>query len=351
MKTKSIYFLKVIFIPVITFLVGFICSSFSEEPKTDIKFVIPKGWPKPVYDFTKNPVTQDGFNLGKKLFFDPLLSKDTTTSCSSCHLQFTAYTHVDHAVSHGIKGLKGTRNTLSLVNLAWNKNFMWDGGVNNLEVQPLAPITSPVEMDNTLETIVSRLSKSPSYQKKFKLAFGDTASVTGQRVLKALAQFMVSIQSYNSKYDKVMRHGTGVVFTESENHGLKLFRKHCESCHKEPLFTNGEFENNGLEPDTKYKDGGRIKITTHKTDSLKFRVPSLRNIEVSVPYMHDGRFSNLEMVLFHYTAGIYKTPFLSSKLSKAIVMNEQDKKDLLAFLKTLTDQEFLYDKRFRYSVN
>jgi cytochrome c peroxidase len=326
-------------------------ASFSEEPKSEISFVVPKGWPKPTYDFTKNPITQEGFQLGRKLFFDPMLSKDSTISCASCHLQYTNYTHVDHALSHGIKGLKGTRNTLSIINLAWNKNFMWDGGVNNLEVQPLAPIENPVEMDNTLQNIVTRLKDSPAYQKRFKKAFGEEADVTGQYVLKALAQFMVSIQSYNSKYDKVMRKEKGVEFTEAEKNGLKLFRKHCESCHKEPLFTNGEFENNGLEPDAKLKDGGRIRITHNQTDSLKFRVPSLRNIEVSYPYMHDGRFRNIEMVLFHYTNGIVQSETLSKQLKKPIDMGEKEKRDLIAFLKTLTDTDFLHDKRFSYTAD
>src|SRR6202008_2140485 len=163
---------------------GILFSSHTLKTGEEINLVIPEGWPKPVYDFKKNPVTLEGFKLGKKLFFDPMLSRDSTVSCSSCHLQYTNYTHVDHALSHGIKGLKGTRNTLSIMNVAWSSAFMWDGGVNNIEVQPLAPITSPVEMDNTLENIVSRLKQSPSYRKKFKTVFGDSTEITGQRVLK-----------------------------------------------------------------------------------------------------------------------------------------------------------------------
>lgn len=323
--------------------------SFKEEAE-NINPALPKGWPKAVYDFSKNPVTREGFELGKQLFFDPVLSKDSSTSCASCHLQYTNYTHVDHALSHGINGLKGTRNTLSIMNLAWSKTFMWDGGVNNLEVQPLAPITNPVEMDNSLDNVVKHLQQSDYYKQQFKKAFGDSATITGQRVLKALAQFMISIQTCNSKYDKVMRKEEGIAFTEAEARGLKLFRKHCESCHKEPLFTNGGYENNGLPPDPKLKDGGRIKITQNPQDSLKFKVPSLRNIEVSYPYMHDGRYRNLEMVMFHYSNGIFQSETLSSKLRKPLDLKEQDKKDLIAFLKTLTDSEFLRDKRFSYSV-
>jgi cytochrome c peroxidase len=323
-------------------------SSFSKTDSEDVRFIIPAGWPKPVYDFSKNQLTSEGFKLGRTLFYDPRLSRDSTISCASCHLQFTNFTHVDHQLSHGIEGKKGTRNTLSIVNMAWNKNFMWDGGVNNLEVQPLGPIANPVEMDNSLENIVKTLRKSNAYREKFKKAFGDTAQITGQRVLKALAQYMVMLESYNSKYDKVMRKEKGVEFTASEKNGLKLFRKNCASCHKEPLFTDGSYENNGLEPDEFLKDGGRKKITRDAKDSLKFKVPTLRNIEVSYPYMHDGRYRNLEMVMFHYTAGIYKSDLLSKKLSKPIELSPDEKKDLINFLKTLTDRDFLNDKKFSY---
>jgi len=329
-------------------------SSFKAEKKKltterndTLKIVVPKGWPKPAYDFAKNPVTTKGFELGRKLFFDPLLSRDSTISCASCHLQFTNYTHVDHALSHGILGKKGTRNTLAIINAAWSKNFMWDGGVNNIEVQPLAPIENPVEMDSKLSDIVLKLNNSKKYREKFLQAFGSD-EITGQRVLKALAQYMVSIQSSNSKYDKVMRKEAGLSFNEREQKGLVLFRKNCASCHTEPLFTNNSFENNGLRPDSVLRDKGRANITRLKSDSLKFKVPSLRNIEVSYPYMHDGRFKNLQMVLFHYANDIHKSETLSPKLSKGLKLSEEDKNNLVAFLKTLTDEEFLHDKHFYY---
>jgi cytochrome c peroxidase len=203
-------------------------------------------------------------------------------------------------------------------------------------------------MDSKLETIVLRLNRSKNYKEKFKRAFGSD-SITGQRVLKALAQYMVSIQSYNSKYDKVMRKEPGVAFSENEAKGLQLFRKHCASCHTEPLFTNNSFENNGLRPDSLLRDGGRAKITRVKSDSLKFKVPSLRNIEVSYPYMHDGRFRNLQMVLFHYGNDIQHTSNLSPKLAKGISLSEQDKNSIIAFLKTLTDEEFLHNNNLYYT--
>jgi cytochrome c peroxidase len=347
---RSILFISIF---VITISGCVLFSSFTQKPPVDpekndtLKIVVPKGWPKPVYDFTKNPVTAKGFALGRKLFFDPLLSKDSTTSCASCHLLYTNFTHVDHALSHGILGKKGIRNTLSIINTAWSKNFMWDGGINNIEVQPLAPIENPVEMDSNLQSIITKLNRSKNYREKFKAAFGSD-EITGQFVLKALAQYMVSIQSYNSKYDKVMRKEPGVAFNEYEAKGLKLFRKHCASCHTEPLFTNNAFENNGLRPDSILRDGGRIKITKLAADSLKFKVPSLRNIEVSYPYMHDGRFRNLQMVLFHYSDDIHSSSTLSPKLSKNLNLTEQDKNYVIAFLKTLTDEEFLRDTKLYY---
>ncbi|MDF2449737.1 MAG: putative cytochrome c peroxidase precursor [Bacteroidota bacterium] len=219
----------------VTIVCCFLFSSYTsrESVTTDtndtLKLIIPNGWPLPVYDFKKNPVTVRGFELGRKLFFDPLLSKDSTISCASCHLQFTNFTHVDHALSHGIFGKKGTRNTLSIINAAWSKNFMWDGGVNNIEVQALAPIENPVEMDSKLADIVARLNRSENYRTRFKRAFG-SEEISGQFVLKALAQYMVSMQSYNSKYDKVMRKEPGVAFSEYEAKGYALFKKQCSGC-------------------------------------------------------------------------------------------------------------------------
>jgi len=326
---------------------GLLLASFmADTTPSEIKFTIPEGWPAPAYNFSKNPLTLSGFKLGRRLFFDPVLSRDSSTSCASCHLQFTGFTHADHPLSHGINGLSGNRNSLTIFNLAWSKSFMWDGGVNNLEVQPLSPITNPVEMDNSMANVVAALNRSAAYRAKFAAAFGDS-TITGQRVLKALAQFTVMLESYNSKYDKYMRNEPGDKMTPGELHGLALFRTHCAGCHTEPLFTNNGFENNGLAVDTELHDTGRMKITQNRNDSLKFKVPSLRNVAVSYPYMHDGRFHTLEAVVDHYTDGISKTRTLARQLQQPVVLSAEDKKDLVSFLKTLTDQEFLFDMRFR----
>ena len=326
-------------------LVGILVSlAFAIKRTTPIYFEIPKGWPKPHYDFSKNPLTEEGFQLGRKLFYDPILSRDSTISCSSCHLQATGFTHVDHSLSHGIDGKIGTRNSMTLMNLAWSKSFMWDGGVNHIDVQALNPITNPVEMDETLEHVVQQLQKSEKYQQLFENAFGDS-KITGQRLLKALTQFELLLVSSNSKYDKVLRKEA--VFTEQEQKGYKLFKTNCASCHNEPLFTNDKFENNGLAIDTTLNDIGRIKITNKKEDYLRFKVPTLRNIQFTFPYMHDGRFKTLTEVIKHYNS-ISNSTFLPKELSKPMNLSDNDRVDLVAFLKTLTDNEFLFNKRFSY---
>lgn len=318
--------------------------AFSKSFTTPVYFEVPKGWPQPQYDFKKNPLTEEGFQLGRHLFYDPIISRDSTISCSSCHLQQTGFTHVDHDLSHGIEGRIGTRNSLALINLAWNKSFHWDGGVNNLEVQPLNPIESPTEMDEKLENVVFKLQQSQKYRTLFAKAFGDN-KITSQRLLKALAQFTVSLKSSNAKYDKVMRKEEN--FTAQEQHGYDLFKVNCASCHPEPLFSSDKFERNGLAIDATLNDLGRMKITQQKEDDGRFKVPTLRNIQFTFPYMHDGRFKTLTEVIKHYNS-LGEAANLPKELSKPMHLSDKDRVDLVAFLQTLTDKEFLFDKRFSY---
>jgi cytochrome c peroxidase len=284
------------------------------------------------------------------LFFDPMLSKDNTISCASCHLSFTAFTHADHSLSHGIYGKIGKRNSLTLMNLAWNTSFMWDGAINNLELQAINPITSPLEMDSKLEEVIAKLNQSPKYRQQFYRVFEDS-TVTVPHLLKALAQFTVMLNSSNSKYDSVMRKEKGVRFNPSEQKGYALFQQHCAACHAEPLFTNHSFQNNGLAIDTTLNDTGRMSLTGDSADYLKFRVPTLRNIEYSAPYFHDGRVNKLKDVLAHYTNGVVNSKTLAKELQVPMVLSTQDKKDILNFLKTLTDPSFLYNERFTYSYS
>ena len=335
-----------VFFKYLLFLISILVLSmaFTLLKSTPLYLEIPKGWPKPHYDFSKNPLTEEGFQLGRHLFYDPILSRDNTISCASCHLQATGFTHVDHELSHGIDGKIGTRNSMTLMNLAWSKSFMWDGGVNHLDVQPLNPITSPIEMDETLSNVVAKLQKNEKYQALFLAAFGDT-NITGQKVLKALSQFQLLLISSNSKYDKMMR--MEAVFTNQEQNGYKLFKTNCASCHNEPLFTSEKFERNGLPLDSTLNDIGRQKITGNSKDYMLFKVPTLRNIQFTFPYMHDGRFKKLTDVIKHYNS-LGNDKNLPKKLQKPMHLSDNERVDLVAFLHTLTDTAFLFDKRFSF---
>ena len=325
--------LKYIFFIAITF-------SFAQH---DNLFIVPKNWPKPVYNFTNNALTKSKVELGKVLFYDPILSKDNTISCASCHSPFSAFTHIDHSLSHGIHDSIGRRNSPALINLAWQKTFMWDGAINNLDMQALAPITHKAEMANDIKALVEKLNTIKFYKHLFKDAFGDSL-VTGEKTLKAISQFLLTLISSNAKYDLVMKKQE--VFTSQEINGYRLFQKHCNTCHKEPLFTTNEFANNGLSIDTLLIDYGRLIFTKNPSDSLKFKIPTLRNIEFTFPYMHDGRFKELSQVMTHYTSQIQRSTTLAIELKQKIILTSNEKVDIIAFLMTLSDRNFVFDKRF-----
>ena len=292
-------------------------------------------------------MSENEFQLGRQLFYDPMLSRDQSISCASCHLQATGFTHVDHDLSHGIEGRIGKRNSMALMNLAWNTSFMWDGGVNHIEIQALAPISSENEMGSSLKEVVTKLNASEKYKTLFYNSYKDSL-VTGQKTLLALTQFVVMLNSYNSKYDKYIRNEKGGEFTMQEKNGLAIFKNNCASCHTEPLFTNNEFHNNGLTLDPYLKDFGRMLITNKSEDSLKFKVPTLRNIQFTPPYMHDGRFETLKAVITHYNSGITHSITLAEDLKNNLELTHKEEVDLLVFLRTLTDKEFLFNNRFSY---
>ncbi len=322
-------------------------SEEPEPPVYDIYFTVPQGWPQPVYSFQNNPLSEAGFRLGRKLFYETRLSRDNTISCGSCHQQFAGFAHSAHPLSHGIDGLFGTRNAPGLFNLNWMPLMMWDGGVNHIEVQPLAPITNPVEMDETISNVIAKLSADPEYLQLFKDAYGDN-TVNSQRIFRAIAQFQGMLVSSNSKYDKYIRGEAGGELTASEMNGLNLFiQKKCADCHVPPLFTDHSFRNNGLSYNTALKDSGRAHITGQPTDRNKFKVPSLRNVTVSGPYMHDGRFNSLVQCLNHYNSGIQQTENLDTLLTSGIPMTNQEMQDIFNFLGTLRDNDFLKDERFK----
>ena len=312
---------------------------------TYLKLNVPAGFPQPATDiFKENPLTEEGFQLGRKLFYDGKLSKDGNFPCASCHQQFAAFSTYDHQFSHGFDNAFSFRNAPGIFNLAWMKEMHWDGGINHIEVQPLAPITNSLEMAETIDHVLKKLNTDSGYLRMFAAAFGDTV-IDSQRMLKALAQFTGSIQSFNSKYDQVKRGAAN--FTVAEQNGYATFQAKCNACHREPLFTDNSFRNNGLPLDAHIQDKGRMRITGDPADSLKFKVPSLRNVEVTLPYMHDGRKFSLSGVIEHYRTGIITDqPTLDPLLKNRIIMTNQEKTDLAAFLRALTDNVLLKDPRF-----
>lgn len=323
-------------------LLVFISFSFLMKKKV---LEYPSTWPEPVYHLQTNKPTPNGISLGRMLFYDPVLSADSTISCASCHSSYTAFTHVDHNLSHGIQDRIGKRNSPALMNLAWQSSFMWDGAILNLDMQALAPISHPDEMGSSINEVVRKLNQDRFYKKKFQQLFG-TKEITGEQVLKVISQFMLTLISANSKFDRVKKGQEQ--FSEQESNGYRLFVNNCSSCHTEPLFTNQYFANNGLKINNELNDLGRFQITKDPNDSLKFKVPSLRNIEFSYPYMHDGRFKKLSEVLNHYSNGIQQSRTLDFNLKNGIQLSANEKVDLISFLLTLTDKEFLFNKNFSY---
>jgi cytochrome c peroxidase len=312
----------------------------------------PANFPDPIYDFTKNPLTYEGVALGKTLFNDGMLSRDGAITCAFCHTPEAAFAHTDHVLSHGINDQLGPRNGLNIQNVAWNKAFFWDGGIHDLDLLPIAPIQNPVEMGDTLTHVLAKVQASSKYSSLFYKAFGST-DVTQERFLKALSQFLLTLVSAESKYDKYVRKESGGELTGQELNGLTIFKANCASCHAGELFTDQSYRNNGLlpNPNAAKPDLGRYSITLIESDKNKFRVPSLRNIAVTLPYMHDGRFATLEAVVNHYATGVADNtsldPLLKANGKLGISLTQQEQQDVVAFLRTLTDNTFLTNKAFR----
>jgi len=348
-RFKKIIFITGTLLAAVVLLNSFtLLRSYFGITPSDIVLKIPKGFPAPVYNFSNNKLSPEVFALGRKLFYDPLLARDNITSCASCHQNFAAFSHIDHALSHGINGKIGTRNVPALQNLIWKDAFMWDGSVNNLEEQPVNPITNPVEMGETMENVLTKLNGSEQYRVLFTKAYNDTL-INAQRMMKALTQFVGLMITADSKYDHYIA-GTEQ-FTPAEKSGLVLFRSKCANCHREPLFTDNSYRDNGIGADISLNDPGREKITGLAEDMYKFKVPGLRNIEATFPYMHDGRYKRLSEVIDHYCSPEKYSSTADKSLFKIGRLNDHEKKDLISFLLTLTDKNFLSDKRFAYPTD
>ncbi|MDQ0066395.1 cytochrome-c peroxidase [Chryseobacterium lathyri] len=335
---------------VITFLS---CSSCSDEVMQPLEkdeaysLRFPSYFPEMTFDASGNPVTKNGVELGRNLFYEGRLSRNNTISCGFCHIQENAFTHHGHTVSHGVDDRIGIRNAPSIQNMAFLKRYMWDGVIHNLNEQPIIPITDANEMDSSMPEVISKLKNDQRYKKLFMAAYGDE-NITGERILKALSQFMVSMISADSKYDRVKQEKEN--FTSEESQGLALFDQKCASCHSGELFTDESFRNTGMYYNTQFKDAGRHRVTLDQNDWMKFRVPSLRNVEHTAPYMHDGRFYTLEAVLNFYSDNVEDNPNLDSQLKQnghvGIAMNTQEKQLIIAFLKTLSDKNFISNPKF-----
>ncbi|WP_440879732.1 cytochrome-c peroxidase [Tenacibaculum sp. C7A-26P2] len=333
-------------------LLGSFLSCKNQEVYTNVDLVFeqPSNFPEPSYDLNTNPITEKGFELGKKLFYDGNLSSDGVVSCAFCHQQKFAFTHHGHRLSHGVEEREGKRNSQPIQNMAYQKQFSWDGAAFHLDLFPIIPITNPVEMDETVSNVMQKLKKNNDYKKLYELAFED-GQINAENTFKAMSQFMNMMISSNSKYDQYKRNENDVTFSSQEKKGLQLFKKKCASCHASDLFTDDSFRNNGLPINPNINDLGRMTVTLLEKDKYKFKVPSLRNVEVTAPYMHDGRFGSLKSVLDFYTSGVQETENLDPLLrgenqTLGIQLNEKEKIDIITFLKTLTDYEFLSDKRF-----
>jgi cytochrome c peroxidase len=308
--------------------------------------LLPTHFPSPVYDLNKNKITKSGFELGRRLFYDPALSRDGKISCGSCHQQFAGFAHSDHDVSHGVDDLLGNRNSLAVINMLWNQSFFWDGGVFNMDLLTLNPITNPVEMDNTMPKIIETLQKDPTYVAQFQRAFPDNGVINQVNVFKAFSQFMSTLISANSPYDAYVL-GDKSALMPLEIQGLNLFENNCSTCHQPPLFTDQSFRSNGLPGNS---DLGRYNATLIESDKYKFKVPTLRNIEVTGPYMHTGKFKTLESIVEHYSSKVednsYTDPLLYKNGKAGFQFTSDEKAALVAFLKSLTDKQFLTNPLF-----
>ncbi|MBP6456856.1 MAG: c-type cytochrome [Chitinophagaceae bacterium] len=318
-----------------------VIDSNSNFNATPYEYKVPLGLNKvPVP--ADNPLTVEGVYLGRMLFYEKQLSANNTQSCASCHLQ-NRFMNDSLRFSVGIDGIFGKRNAMPLFNVGYATSFFWDGGAPTLEKQALDPILNPIEMHNTMENVISKLKADAKYPTLFSKAFG-SEEINTTRVLKAIAQFERTILSGNSKFD--LWHNGLATFTESEYRGYELFLNNdkgdCFHCHTlGGYFTDFEFRNNGL--DSIPVDLGRARITHNPLDEGKFKTPTLRNIEFTAPYMHDGRFNTLEEVVQHYNKNFYYTQNLDP-LIQVIPKNRlslAEVQDLISFLKTLTDTSFI----------
>ncbi len=342
---KSIFILFLFIVGVILFanILGSCHKNNNPYPLTFLTQETPDGFPTPAYSFSDNPLSKEGIELGRKLFYDGRLSLDGNYPCASCHQQQAGFGTFEHDLSHGYNGSHTLRNAPVLFNLAWQDKFHWDGEFSSLAGEAVQPITGPTEMAESMNAVINKLQKDSEYRRQFRNVF-QSESIKADHILKALAQFTGTLISADSKYD---RHKKGLsVFSAQEENGYRLFQVNCSVCHTEPLFSDYSLRNIGLPGNNFLKDKGKMKVTGNAADSLKFKVPTLRNIYISSNYMHDGRFNTLTQCINHYRNGIQQSATLDPILANGIQLTDSETADLVIFLRTLTDSAFLKDPRF-----
>jgi cytochrome c peroxidase len=308
-----------------------------------------------------NPLTVEGVELGRHLFYDKLLSRDNSVSCASCHHQINAFSD-PNTVSVGVDGLTGTRQSMALVNMGWQQFFFWDGRVSTLEEQIFHPIRDPVEMDNTWAAVENRLRNHDKYPQMFYKAFGEPG-VDSVKASKAIAQFIRTMVSAESKFDLIYKYANGIPLTSNEAilfqdvtpeelAGYDLFMSlngaDCMHCHNGPLMQVQIYSNNGM--DATFTDPGRMGVTGNPNDNGRFKVPTLRNIGYSAPYMHDGRFATLDEVINHYSEGLVYSPTIDTNMEflvhGGVQLSDEEKIYLKAFLLTMNDPKFISNPKF-----
>ncbi len=315
-------------------------SGMGGEPSstpTPLDMIRPDHFP-PMAIPADNPMTVEGVDLGKKLFFDPILSIDSTKACGSCHLPNASFTDNDQ-FSEGVGGVTG-RNSMHIVNAGWMSALFWDGRAESLEAQALQPVANQVEMGETWDHVEEKLGRHPDYPILFAASFGD-GEITRDRVVKAIAQFERTLVSSESGFDDFLNGKDN--YTEEEERGFELFNNEtgdCFHCHGTVLLTDNQFHNNGL--DEVPADSGLAAITGNSFDLGKFKSPSLRNVEFTAPYMHDGRFQTLEEVLQFYSDGFHRTAKTDPLIrARRHTLTAEEQSAIVAFLKTFTDRKFL----------
>ncbi|GEN67984.1 cytochrome-c peroxidase [Chryseobacterium rhizosphaerae] len=320
------------------------CNNDYYEPVSydnpQISLNIPFGFPELNNSVKSNVPTKYGVELGEKLFQDKRLSADNSISCSSCHIRGNAFAD-NNAQAVGIENRLGLRNVPAIQNMMFLNFYNWDGNILQLENQPLVPIITHEEMGSSILEVIGKIKTDLMYRDLFRKVFGDE-TVTAERIYKSIAQYEYTLISANSKYDRVKRN-EGEVFTENEAQGYQTFQKKCASCHSTELFTDQSFRNIGFPVNPNTNEAGRGRVTGLPGDYMSFRVPSLRNVEYTAPYGSFGQFPTLRTVLDYFDKGVLDAanldPVFKNNGNK-IPLSEQEKTNLILFMKTLSDREF-----------